>query len=123
MKQSGSIPTFSISGTLFGNIARNFIENFFTNILGVYHGNIPRTFHKHIFARWERPPLNLSCLPHFCSSLCLAKFSILLIPLASEGELYSLSILSGNNRHVFQIKLFKVICSRYCYQIQLTRGS
>ena len=47
MEQSGIIPTFNIPGTLFGNIRRNFIGNFFEcsgNISRKCFTNIPRTY-------------------------------------------------------------------------------
>ena len=41
MAQSGNIPMFNILGTLFGNISRNFIGNFFRMfweyIMGIFH--------------------------------------------------------------------------------------
>ena len=50
MEHSGNIPIFNIPGTLyFGNIPRNFIGNWEP---GIYHENVPRIFHEHIFARW-----------------------------------------------------------------------
>ena len=30
-----------------------FHRELFPNILGIYHGNVPQIFPKHIFARWE----------------------------------------------------------------------
>ena len=50
MEHSGNIPIFNIPGTLFGNIPRN-VWNLF-QIFRECHGNVPRIFHKHIFARW-----------------------------------------------------------------------
>ena len=52
MEQSGNIPIFNIPRTLFRNIPQNFIGNFLLNILGISHGNVPRIFHKHVFALW-----------------------------------------------------------------------
>ena len=52
MEQPGNIPIFNIPGTLFWNIPRNFIGNFFPNILGTSQGNVPRILNEHIFARW-----------------------------------------------------------------------
>ena len=51
MQHSRNILIFNIPRTLFGNIFRNFI-GFFFNISVIYHGNLPRIFHEHIFARW-----------------------------------------------------------------------
>ena len=70
MEQSGNIPIFNIPGTLFRNIPRNFIGNFFrifweyimgmfreyfaNNIPGTLFGNIPQNFKVNIFRIfWE----------------------------------------------------------------------
>ena len=45
---------FNIPGILFWNIPRNFIGNFSLNILEKSQGNVPRIFHEHIFAWWEK---------------------------------------------------------------------
>ena len=52
MKQPGNIPIFNIPGTLCRDIPRNFIGNFFPNILGIFKGNVRRIFQEHIFAWW-----------------------------------------------------------------------
>ena len=79
--QSRNIPIFKVPAILFGNIPGNLIGNLFQifwkyiigmfheystnnfpgtlfgnreifpNILGIYHGNVPRIFHEYIFAR------------------------------------------------------------------------
>ena len=52
MEQSGTIPVFSIPGTLFREYSLEFHTELFPNILGISHGNVPRIFHEHIFTRW-----------------------------------------------------------------------
>ena len=44
MEQPGNIPIFNIPGTLFRNIPRNFIGNFFQNILRISQGNVARIY-------------------------------------------------------------------------------
>ena len=41
MEHSGNISIFSIPGS-------------FGNIPGIYHGNVSRIFHEHIFVRWVK---------------------------------------------------------------------
>ena len=52
MEHSGNIPIFNIPGTLFWEYSPEFQRELFPNIPGKYFGNVPRTFHEHIFARW-----------------------------------------------------------------------
>ena len=52
MEQAENIPVFNIPGKLFQNISRDFNRDFFPNILGISHWNVPRTFHEHIFVQW-----------------------------------------------------------------------
>ena len=52
MEHSGNIPIFNIPGTLFWEYSPEFHWELFPNIQGIYHGNITRIFHEHIFARW-----------------------------------------------------------------------
>ena len=51
MEHSGNIPIFNIPGTLFWEYSPEFHRELFPNIPGIYHGNVPRIFHEHIFAR------------------------------------------------------------------------
>ena len=52
MEHSGNIPIFNIPGTLFWEYSLEFYRELFSNIPGIYHGNVLRIFHKHIFAWW-----------------------------------------------------------------------
>ena len=54
MEELENTSIFNIPGTLFWNIPRNFIGNFSLNILEKSQGNVPRIFHEHIFAWWEK---------------------------------------------------------------------
>ena len=54
MEHSGNIPIFNIPGTLFWEYSTEFHRELFPNIPGIYHGNVPRIFHEHIFVRWVR---------------------------------------------------------------------
>ena len=54
MKHSGNVPLFNVPGTLFWEYSPEFHREPFPNIPGMYHGNIRRIFHKHIFAQWVR---------------------------------------------------------------------
>ena len=93
MEHSGNIPIFNIPGTLFGIIRRN-VWNLF-QIFRECHGNVPRIFHKHIFAWWvaqvpscelceffrntffrEHLRVNASDAHHSTSSLFLNQFSL-----------------------------------------------
>ena len=53
MEHSGNIPTFNIPGTFLREYSPEFHSERFRNIPGIYHGNVPRIFHEHIFARWD----------------------------------------------------------------------
>ena len=53
MEHSENIPIFNIPGTLFWEYSPPFHRELFPNITGIYHGNITRKFHAHIFARWK----------------------------------------------------------------------
>ena len=66
MEHSGNIPIFNIPGTLFGNISRNFKGNFFSDILGIYHGNIPLIFYEYIFPQWDIPHFSFQVVYSFC---------------------------------------------------------
>ena len=52
MEHSGNIPIFNIPRTLFWEYSPEFHRELFPNTPGIYHGNVPRKFHEHIFARW-----------------------------------------------------------------------
>ena len=40
------------SQKIFSEYSPEFHWEYFPNILGISHGNVPRIFHEHIFARW-----------------------------------------------------------------------
>ena len=51
MKMLDFKDTQQISGTALSTVV--FVNlKLFPNILGIYHGNVPRIFHEHIFTRW-----------------------------------------------------------------------
>ena len=69
MEHSGNIRIFNIPGTFpreysYIQYSRNipFLKEYcpefcrepFPNIPGIYHGNVPRIFREHIFARWDK---------------------------------------------------------------------
>ena len=56
MEHSGNIPTINIPGTFPKEYSPEFRR--FLNIPGIYHGNFPRMFHEHIFARWVASSLS-----------------------------------------------------------------
>ena len=55
MEHSGNISIFNIPGALLWGYPPEFQGELFLNIPGIYHGNVPRIFHEHIFARWDFP--------------------------------------------------------------------
>ena len=48
-----NICIFNVPGTFLREYSLEFYRERFPNIAGIYHGNAPQLFHKHIFARWE----------------------------------------------------------------------
>ena len=58
MEHSGNIPISSIPRTLLWEYSPKFYSEFFQNIPGIYHGNVPRIFREHIFARCDITPSN-----------------------------------------------------------------
>ena len=50
MEETENIPIFNIPGSLFWEYSPEFYRELFPNIPGIYHGIVPRIFHKHIFS-------------------------------------------------------------------------
>ena len=53
MEHSGNIPIFHVPGTLFLVYSPELHRELSPNIPEIYHGNVPRIFHEHLFAWWE----------------------------------------------------------------------
>ena len=91
MEHPRNIPTFNIPGTLFRNIRRNFIGNFFR----IYLEYIVGMFHQYSTNR---------CLPGVCVCVCVCMF-ILFHLLISSGCMTSVTYMRCSEQRSFVVSI------------------